>query len=409
LLDIGNSWLDIETSTLPSLPALPLFPHNDLSPHMKHLYIHVPFCSRRCIYCDFSIAVRREIPARRYVATIVREYEHRKESGEWDADALETLYMGGGTPSLLPAESITELVGFFLEHEGASSTDVEVTLEANPENVTGANARAWADAGVNRVSLGAQSFDPAILRWMHRTHAPEHTVTAVRSLRDAGIESLSLDLIVALPAQLERDISRDLSQALELEPQHISIYGLTVEPRTALARWVRRGKTIPASDEAYARDYLVAHDLLIRAGYEHYEVSNYALEGRRSKHNCAYWDDSRYAGLGPSAHGFDGEERYWNVAPWAQYERMVLESGDATEGRERLTRNQALLERVYLGLRGHGGLELDEVARFDARLIADAEERGWAEAKSGRWHLTALGWLRMDEIVTALTTSPEGG
>jgi oxygen-independent coproporphyrinogen-3 oxidase len=374
---------------------------------MKHIYIHCPFCTRRCIYCDFSIAVRRKIPAQRYVNAIVREYEYRRSVGEWDDAALETLYVGGGTPSLLPTEHVSELLRFLFEGEDGEYP--EVTVEANPENVTGASARAWAGAGVNRVSLGVQSFDPRVLRWMHRAHLPERAATAAQTLRDEGIESISLDLIAALPAHLEHDFAVDLSQALELEPDHISVYGLTVEPRTALARWIAREAVVPATDEAYARDFLLAHEVLTAAGFEHYEVSNYAREGRRSKHNYAYWDGSRYAGLGPSAHGFDGNERRWNVGPWAQYESLVTESGDATGGRELLNPDQRALERVYLGLRVSEGLKLEEMCGFDPALLANAEENGWAETKVSRWNLTAAGWLRLDEIVAALTTSPGGG
>ncbi len=376
---------------------------------MNHLYLHVPFCSRRCIYCDFSIAVRREVPARRYVDAILREYEQRKASGEWDDAPLETLYLGGGTPSLLPAEFVMEMVPYLLESECASSSQLEVTLEANPEHVSDSAASAWTEAGVNRVSLGVQSFDVRVLEWMHRTHSPDQITSAVRSVRDAGITSLSIDLIAALPAQLDRSFSADLARAVDLRPDHISVYALTVEPNTALGRWMRRGTVVPATDEAYASDFLLAHDLLTGAGYEHYEVSNYSLDGHRSKHNYAYWDGSRYAGLGPSAHGFDGRERRWNVGPWAQYERLIADSGDATSGREVLTAAQTALERVYLGLRVTEGLDRADIGALDPRLVALAEESGWAETKAGRWCLTPSGWLRLDEIVAALTTSPEGG
>ena len=376
---------------------------------MKHIYLHIPFCARRCIYCDFSIAVRSEIPARRYLDAVYREREHRKDVGEWDDAALETLYLGGGSPSLLPAEYVGDLLGYLLETEGSTETRPDVTLEDNPENVTDASARAWADADVNRVSLGVQSFDPTVLQWMHRTHLPAHAVTAARSLREAGVDSLSIDLIAALPAQLGRNFSDDLARALELQPDHISVYGLTVEPRTALARRIARKAVTPATDEAYARDFLLAHDLLTESGFEHYEVSNYARQGRRSTHNFAYWDGSTYAGLGPSAHGFDGYERRWNVGPWVQYQRLITELGDATGGRELLSSDQASLERVYLGLRVAEGLKLEEMRAFNQTLVTNFEENGWAESKDGRWSLTAQGWLRLDEIVAALTTSPEGG
>jgi oxygen-independent coproporphyrinogen-3 oxidase len=216
-------------------------------------------------------------------------------------------------------------------------------------------------------------------------------------------------MISALPAQLGHDLTEDFMRALELEPDHLSVYGLTVEPRTALARRIARGAVKPATEEDYSRDFLLAHDLLTEAGHEHYEVSNFALKGKRSRHNCSYWDGSRYAGLGPSAHGFDGVERRWNVAHWALYEGLVAESGDATGGREILTSEQHALENVYLGLRVSNGVDLRELDKFDSAIVAQAEERGWAITESGRWRLTALGWLRLDEIATALTTSPEGG
>lgn len=329
--------------------------------------------------------------------------------GEWDDAPLETLYLGGGTPSLLPAEQLAELLDLFLPREPTGKPPKEVTLEANPDDVTEPNSGAWAAAGVNRVSLGVQSFNARALEWLHRTHTPEQAVTAVRFLRDAGMTSISLDLLAALPPELEYDLQDDLEQALELGPDHVSVYGLTSEPRTTLARWVARNAVSPASEEVYARDFMLAHDLLTEAGYEHYEVSNFAKQGSRSRHNCAYWDGSSYVGLGPSSHGFDGRERRWNVGPWAEYERRILASGDATQRREKLDSSQGRLERTYLGLRTLEGLPEGEIHGFDANLIARAEENGWAESVAGRWRLTATGWLRLDALVTALTTSPEGG
>ena len=376
---------------------------------MKHIYIHIPFCRRRCIYCDFSIAVRREIPAERYVAAIESEYEHRKDAGDWDDAPVETIYFGGGTPSLLPAERLGELLKFFLNNERVSDGQLESTLEANPEDVSTSSAQAWHDAGFNRVSLGVQSFDERVLEWTHRTHSADSSTAAVQTLRDAGFDSVSLDLISALPPHLHHEFPNDLQEALQLEPDHISVYGLTVEPRTALARWIDTERVIPASDEVFAKDFVYAHGVLSEAGYEHYEVSNYALAGKRARHNLAYWDGSPFAGLGPSAHGFDGVERRWNVDPWALYESLVTASGWAIGGRETLDPEQARLESVYLGLRVSSGLSMRQRAGLNPALVASAEENGWAETVGGRWRLTPSGWLRLDEIVTGLTTSPEGG
>ena len=387
---------------------MPLLPHPNLSLSMPHLYVHIPFCKRRCVYCDFAIAVRKEIPAAQYLQAIIREHEYRTEVGEWEIAPLKTLYLGGGTPSLLPQEQIAALLNHFYRTEGTVGSSLEVTVEANPDDVSEANARAWYAAGVNRVSLGVQSFDSNVLEWMHRSHLPGQASAAVQNLRKAGIDSISLDIIAALPPQIPRDFGEDLSLAIDLDPDHISVYGLTAEPRTAFSRWIARKAVSAATDETYARDFLLAHDTLTDAGYEHYEVSNYARQGRRSQHNQAYWDGSSYAGLGPSAHGFDGLERRWNVSPWAKYEKLVSGCGDPTEGRETLSQNQAILERVYLGLRTSDGLTHAETGNCDPNLLAKAESRGWGRRVGDRWRLTPSGWLRLDELVTALTTSAEG-
>jgi oxygen-independent coproporphyrinogen-3 oxidase len=281
---------------------------------MQHVYLHVPFCVRRCSYCDFSIAVRKQIPAREYVECIERELELVTSDARFRAagpgamprvqgEGLETIYLGGGTPSLLPPDAIAALVGAISRAcGGGASAALEVTLEANPEDVTAEVAGAWRRAGVNRVSLGAQSFDDRVLAWMHRTHDAKSIGAATRALRGAGIDNVSLDLIFALPDTLQRDWGRDLDLAVALRPSHISIYGLTVEPRTPLARWIDRGGVRAPDDERYAAEYLTAHERLGLAGYRFYEVSNASLESRRSRHNAAYWSGRPYLGLGPAAH-----------------------------------------------------------------------------------------------------------
>ncbi len=216
---------------------------------MKHLYLHVPFCQRRCSYCDFSIAVRKRIPAREYVDAVLQELkllgttDPGRKPGETEEGGLDTLYLGGGTPSLLPPEAISLLLTSLRDafHVTSSRDDVEVTLEANPEDVTSEIAAAWRRAGVNRVSLGAQSFNDGVLKWMHRSHDSARIGDAVRTLRAVGFDNISLDLIFALPAELERDWVRDLDRACSLRPAHLSLYGLTVEERTPLARWISRG------------------------------------------------------------------------------------------------------------------------------------------------------------------------
>ena len=368
-----------------------------MAPPVRHAYVHVPFCARRCSYCDFAIAVRREVPVAAYVEALGRELALR--SGELGGGALDTLYLGGGTPSRLGADGLAATLHAMGEHVSLRA-GAEVTIEANPDDVSADAGAAWRAAGVNRVSLGAQSFDDAALGWMHRPHDAAAIGAAVRALRAAGIENISLDLIFALPDSLGRDWSRDLDAALALEPEHISLYGLTVEPHTPLGRWTARGAVAEAPEERYEREFLLAHERLSAAGLEHYEVSNFARPGFRSRHNGSYWRRVPYAGFGPSAHSFDGQRRRWNVGAYAAWAAALGTGRDALEGEEVLTEENQAAERVYLGLRTTDGLELTpaELARTESWRRA-----GWAWLEGSRLRLTPLGWLRLDALAADLT------
>jgi oxygen-independent coproporphyrinogen-3 oxidase len=285
---------------------------------------------------------------------------------------------------------------------------VEVTLEANPEDVTPTSAGAWAAAGVNRVSLGVQSFHEGVLQWMHRSHDVEAAPRAVRSLRRAGIDAVSLDLIFGLPEKVQRDFRLDLQRAVDLGPDHLSVYGLTVEQRTALGHWTARGTVMVAPDTQHEIEFLLAHEVLGAAGFEHYEVSNYARPGHRSRHNAAYWNGSSYLGLGPSAHSFRDGVRSWNVAPWAAYATRLENGDDPEDGRERLTLTQQRLERAYLGLRTTDGVDTADVPGWHSAAGDAAIEAGWlvVDRSPGRIRTTPAGWLRLDSLVQALTTKP---
>jgi oxygen-independent coproporphyrinogen-3 oxidase len=273
----------------------------------------------------------------------------------------------------------------------------------NPDDVSLQALEMWAGAGVNRLSIGSQSFSEEALSWMHRTHSAAAAPEAVRLARAAGFANFSLDLIFALPAAVSRSWDDDLSRALELEPAHLSLYGLTVEPHTPLARWRERGALVEAGEDRYETDFLRAHARLGDAGLEHYEVSNFARPGSRSRHNSAYWGGAPYAAVGPSAHAFDGERRRWNVPHYAEWQRALAEGRLPTGGEEHLTGDEVLAERVYLGLRSDRGLVLEgDAERAMVRPWIDA---GWAEGGVGAapLRLTALGWLRLDSLATALT------
>src|SRR3989475_8892651 len=326
---------------------------------MQHLYLHVPFCVRRCSYCDFSIAVRKRIPTNEYVNAVLTELRSADPGPPARGGPISTTYFGGGTPSLLPPEAISHLLVELLRSADpgpAARGGQEVTLEANPEDVTPDHAKAWRASGINRVSLGGQSFDDNVLKWMPRSHDAARIGAAMHALRGAGIENISLDLIFALPDELHRDWERDLDLALALRPTHLSLYGLTVEPRTPLDRWISRGATHAPGEERYADEYLFAHERLSVFGYQFYEVSNASLPGYRSQHNSAYWSGKPYRGLGPAAHSFDGSTRRWNLRAWEAYRRVVAEGRSPVESEERLTVEQQETERTYLALRTAEGL-----------------------------------------------------
>ncbi len=371
-----------------------------------HLYLHIPFCARRCSYCDFAIAVRREVPSARYVDGVLQEWTRWLTAGIPPAGSpVETIYLGGGTPSSLAPDQLARVLER-LRSDRPLRAGAEVTLEANPEDVTPATATAWVAAGVNRVSLGVQSFDPAVLTWMHRTHTAEQVPVAVGTLRDAGIRNLTLDLIYALPEALERDWAADLDRALALEPEHLSLYGLTVESGTPLGRWVDRGTARTVPEERYASEFHQAHHRLTGAGFRHYEVSNYARPGRQAVHNAAYWRRAPYLGLGPSAHSAVGSRRWWNLREWAAWDAAVAAGATTIAGEETLDPGAVRIEELYLGLRTDGGVAAQQLPDSLARTWRD---EGWAEARGDRVRLTAEGWLRLDALVAQAAAIPHSG
>jgi oxygen-independent coproporphyrinogen-3 oxidase len=367
---------------------------------VPHLYVHVPFCARRCSYCDFSIAVRSATPVEEYLDAT------RKELGGLTHDiansVLDTVYFGGGTPSRLGGNGVSDLLGIIRDHTQVAA-GAEITLEANPDDVNDVAVAHWVAAEVNRVSLGSQSFDSRALDWMHRTHNSGQIGTAVATLRRGGITNISLDLIFALPSHLNRSWKHDLEKALELTPNHLSLYGLTVEAQTPIARWADRGASVQGSEEEYEEEFLEAHSVLCDAGFEHYEVSNFARPGFRSHHNSAYWTGAAYVGVGPSAHSFDGSTRRWNVSAYSEWVRRLASGETVIAGAESLTSENRDAEEVYLGLRTNRGLGVSETHLSTVRRW---EAAGWAilddPLDQPRIRLTPSGWLRLDSLAAEL-------
>ena len=365
-----------------------------------HLYVHVPFCVRRCSYCDFAVTALKDPPVPVWLDCVARELSLHSSAGSGRADdVLRTLYVGGGTPSLLGTGALAELTervrGVLVLEPG-----LEFTAEANPESFSAELASDWRRAGVNRISLGAQTFHPPALAWMGRLHGEEGPGRAMAAARWAGFDNVSLDLIFGLPERLGRDWSADLERALALEPDHISLYGLTAESATPLGRWVAEGRERLADEEKYRSEYLYAADRLTAAGFVHYEVSNFALPGRESRHNRAYWSGVPYLGLGPGAHSFVAPRRFWNTRDWAAYRDRILSGGSAVDGEECVEAESATLERLWLGLRVADGL--GDLTDRQGQVAERWRRRGWAEVVAGRVRLTPEGWLLLDRLVVEL-------
>ncbi len=364
----------------------------------RGLYVHVPFCAKRCHYCDFSVAHASRPPVADYLRALeVDLQEWFQRDGEPERVPIETLFIGGGTPSLLGVEGMTALARLLQRHF-VWDHGIEWTAEANPNSLSRELADGWRRLGVNRLSLGVQSFQAEPLDWLGRLHGPAEAERAMGVARSAGFDRMNVDLIFGLPEDVRRDWIHDLERAVKLGASHVSAYGLTAEPRTPLGRWVDLGRVTMPGDSRYADEYLQASDVLVREGFEHYEVSNFARPGDSSRHNWLYWDGSEYLGVGPSAHSYLGGERIWNVFRWDRYREAALGGDSLREGRERPDHDQRRLERVWLDLRTTRGLDPADVVgpEADARL-REWRAQGWLGTEA-RARLTPAGWLRLDAL-----------
>ena len=369
---------------------------------VRSVYVHAPFCARRCTYCDFAVSVRRTGDLGAWLEAIGAEWAAVEDEGLFRvAETLDTLYVGGGTPSLLGPDAMRGLADLVGPHR-LVEPGLEWTAEANPESLTPPVAEAWAEAGVNRISLGVQTFHDEALRWMGRLHGPTGPRRALDAARAAGITNVSVDLIFGLPAAVGRSWTEDLRRALELEPPHISLYGLSVEEGTPLGRAVREGREAPVDEERYRKEFLEACRLLTEAGYDHYEVSNFALPGAEARHNAVYWRGLPYLGLGNGAHSYAPPVRRWNTRDWARYRQEVSEGRSPEVSRERLDDVASGLEEVWLGLRTRHGVPMPPPESRGRATVLRWARDGLACLQDGRVRLTPEGWLLLDTLAVEL-------
>jgi oxygen-independent coproporphyrinogen-3 oxidase len=373
------------------------------------VYAHVPFCIARCGYCDFNTYTASELGAdvRRdtWADAAVAELRFaRQVLGTADVP-VSTIFFGGGTPTLLDPSDLGALIDG-VRTEFGLLPDAEVTVEANPETVTPALAAGLVAAGVNRVSMGMQSAVPHVLATLDRTHNPANIPIAVALLREAGIADVSVDLIYGTPGESLDDWRASVQTAIELEPDHISAYSLTIEPGTKLHARMRRGEVASTDEDDLAAKYELADNLFYRAGLSWYEVSNWTT-GRehRSRHNMAYWTGGDWWGIGPGAHSHVGGVRWWNVKHPAAWQRAVLAGQSPAAGREVLDAEAAALERVLLGIRTVDGLPLRDVPVAGRGAVPDLVRAGLLEpmaATTEQIVLTRDGRLLADTVVRAL-------
>ena len=322
------------------------------------IYIHIPFCRKACHYCNFHFSTtlhrRKEM-----MAAMQREI---RLASILEPASIRTLYFGGGTPSLLTEEELSGLMDAVRQSFDVSAT-AEITLEANPDDIRPETVDCWTGLGINRLSIGIQSFREQDLRWMNRAHDADQAFNCIGIAQTAGIRNLSIDLIYGTPGLSDLAWQENMRTAASLDIPHLSCYALTVETGTALEKMIRSQKVKAPASEAQADQFLQAMDFLGGAGYEHYEISNFARPGMRSRHNSAYWQGERYTGIGPSAHSFDGRDRRWNLSNNTGYIR-ALEQGQIPFEAETLTNTQRLNEYIMTSIRTIEGMDLERVEQI---------------------------------------------
>ncbi|WAC41316.1 radical SAM family heme chaperone HemW [Pedobacter sp. SL55] len=324
---------------------------------MAGIYIHIPFCKKACTYCDFHFTTSTKY-LNEMVKAICKEIIFKKN--RLAQQQIGSIYFGGGTPSVLPTAALQQILATIENHFSISS-DAEITLEANPDDLTALKIAELRKLPVNRFSIGTQSFFNEDLVWMNRAHNAQEATDCIKRSQDAGFENLTIDLIYGYPLLTNEKWKTNIQTAIELQVPHLSAYSLTVEAKTALANAIEKGKQPDISDEQSAEQFMMLVDTVTASGFEHYEISNYSLPGKYAVHNTNYWRGVAYLGIGPSAHGFDGHDRYINIANNAKYMESLFK-GELLETVEQLSSTDKFNEYVMTSLRTMWGLNLEKVA-----------------------------------------------
>lgn len=372
---------------------------------MAGIYLHIPFCKQACNYCNFhfttSLRFKDDL-----VAALVKEI--RLQKAYLADDPIHTIYFGGGTPSLLSIGDCRLLIET-IQHTFNVATDAEITLEANPDDITSEKLNGWKDTGINRLSIGVQSFFEEELRWMNRAHTAHHARQCIELSLATGFTNLTIDLIYGSPLLTNEMWEQNVQTAIQYNIPHLSCYALTVEERTPLHKLISNQQKPPVDADKQGHQFLLLMQWLRSAGYEHYEVSNFAKPGHRSRHNSSYWKGQAYLGLGPSAHSFNGRERQWNVANNQQY-ISAIQQGEVPFEKEVLSSADQLNEYLMISLRTMEGIDLNVIENkwgYTERerlltTIKPSLQHGTVIQQNHQLKLTDEGLLLADGIASTL-------
>ena len=364
---------------------------------MTGLYIHIPFCASRCIYCGFYSTTHAEMQDR-YIDAVCRELDMRLT----DTDTIATIYLGGGTPSMLSADNLQRLISYIYNRCNVSP-DAEVTIECNPDDVCRKDF--FLPEQVNRVSMGAQTFCNSRLKFIHRRHNSSQVSQAVEKLRSMNISNISIDLMFGFPNETLADWAYDIEHALALQPEHLSAYSLMYEEGTLLYNMLKQGKIEELSDDLSLNMYNMLVHRLTAAGYEHYEISNFAKQGYRSKHNSSYWNNTYYIGIGAAAHSYNGKTRSWNTANLRNY-IQAIETGVRPYEYETIDATTHYNDMITTTLRTCEGLPLTNLTTTDRQFVLNAArphiDKGFLVIDGNHLHLTQKGLYLSDNIMSDL-------
>ena len=359
--------------------------------NLSSVYIHIPFCSRKCLFCSFVIAVSQEHRRDEYVQALVCEMK------KYEGRPIGTIYFGGGTPSMLDEDHLNILMKG-ITNNFSFENNIEISIEVNPESIDRAKAKFLKARGFNRVSLGVQSMNDRRLKFLGRAHDARMARDAYGILREEGFTNINLDLMYAFPGQTKEELEEDVLAIALMNSEHLSLYTLTIEPNS---RFYAAEMKLD-DDEKLAEHYLLIAQILNEHGFRQYEISNFSKPGFESTHNKNYWLGDPYFGFGMGAHGFTGQRRYWNVSRLQDYLDRVAKAGDAIEGYEDLTDEQLIMERVLFGLRMNAGIPWEIVPLNKKELIQVWIKDGFLLLENGNLKVTDRGRLVLDELSARL-------